>query len=159
MANQPETNTYPVGVYQWETTDPVEGGVGGIDNKPILELANRTNWLKSRMPRNYGVVEGLIIADEAVSHAYTVSGDCTSATKTATIQVGDVVRVVFPNAMANTNYKVNFTYESAVAFNASMGNFSLRYIIINTTTFDFYIEGGAGAVNPLNIEFETVQKF
>ena len=46
MANLPENNSYTQGVYQIETTDPVQGGPGGISNEPHRHLANRTNWLK-----------------------------------------------------------------------------------------------------------------
>jgi len=49
MANQPEVSQWETGVYQFETTDPVEGGLGGIDNRPLLELSNRTLWLKNRL--------------------------------------------------------------------------------------------------------------
>lgn len=35
-------------VYQFETTDPIEGGAGGIDNRPHQELLNRTEWLKEQ---------------------------------------------------------------------------------------------------------------
>jgi hypothetical protein len=49
MAYQPESGTYPTGVYQWETTDQVLAGVGGIANKPLLDLANRTAWLKANI--------------------------------------------------------------------------------------------------------------
>ncbi len=49
MANQPETDTYDVGVYQWQTTDPVEGGLGGVANTPLLNLANRTGWLYNQV--------------------------------------------------------------------------------------------------------------
>jgi hypothetical protein len=45
MAYQPETQTYETGIYQLEITDPVEGGVGGLSNTPLLQLANRTAWL------------------------------------------------------------------------------------------------------------------
>jgi hypothetical protein len=45
MADQPEITQYDAGIYQLEITDPVEGGVGGISNAPLLSLANRTNWL------------------------------------------------------------------------------------------------------------------
>lgn len=47
MANQPEVATYDAGVYQLEIADPVQGGVGGIANSPLLSLANRTGWLKN----------------------------------------------------------------------------------------------------------------
>lgn len=49
MANQPETTTYDAGVYQLQTTDPVQGGVGGTSNTPLLNLANRTAYLKAHM--------------------------------------------------------------------------------------------------------------
>jgi hypothetical protein len=49
MANQPETTTYDAGVYQIEVTDPVQGGVGGLANKPLLNLADRTAYLKQHM--------------------------------------------------------------------------------------------------------------
>jgi hypothetical protein len=48
MAVQPEENEFPVGIYQFETTDLVEGGLGGIDNLPLLQLASRTLWLYNR---------------------------------------------------------------------------------------------------------------
>jgi microcystin-dependent protein len=45
MANQPENSVWEAGVYQLETTDFVIGGVGGVSNQPILQLANRTRYL------------------------------------------------------------------------------------------------------------------
>lgn len=47
MANIVETETWDNGVYQLETTDPVQGGADGVDNAPHKNLANRTLWLKS----------------------------------------------------------------------------------------------------------------
>ena len=49
MANQPVTNGWESGIYQWEITDPAQGGVGGVMNTPILQLANRTGWLKAQV--------------------------------------------------------------------------------------------------------------
>ena len=46
MASQPEQPNFDVGVYQIETTDPVDGGVGSITNSPLLNLADRTAYLK-----------------------------------------------------------------------------------------------------------------
>jgi hypothetical protein len=46
MANLIETPGWEVGIYQWETTDPVEGGAAGVDNVPTRQLANRTSYLK-----------------------------------------------------------------------------------------------------------------
>lgn len=50
MANQPESSaSYPAGVYQLETTDPVQGGLGGKSNQPFVDLANRTAYLKKHV--------------------------------------------------------------------------------------------------------------
>lgn len=49
MANLTETSTYDAGVYQIETTDPVSGGSTGIANKPLINLANRTKYLKDHL--------------------------------------------------------------------------------------------------------------
>lgn len=49
MANQPEVIQYDVGVYQLEVTDPVDGGVGAVSNAPLLNLANRTAYLKKHV--------------------------------------------------------------------------------------------------------------
>ncbi|QKV03892.1 hypothetical protein [Vibrio cholerae] len=46
MANLNEEPVWEAGIYQFETTDPVEGGPEGIDNKPTRQLANRTAYLK-----------------------------------------------------------------------------------------------------------------
>ncbi len=48
MANLAETPTWETGIYRWETTDPVQGGVDGIDNVPTKQLANRTAYLKKQ---------------------------------------------------------------------------------------------------------------
>lgn len=49
MANLVETARWEAGIYQWETSDPVQGGPNGIDNRPTRELANRTLWLRNEL--------------------------------------------------------------------------------------------------------------
>lgn len=51
MANLTETSRWEAGIYQWETSDPVQGGPNGIDNRPTRELANRTRWLHDELAR------------------------------------------------------------------------------------------------------------
>lgn len=46
MANLIEVPGWEPGIYQLETTDPVEGGPAGIDNLQAKQLANRTAHLK-----------------------------------------------------------------------------------------------------------------
>lgn len=49
MATLPETSVFTAGIYQLETTDPVEGGASGKANQQGKELANRTLWLKNQI--------------------------------------------------------------------------------------------------------------
>lgn len=49
MANQPESNVYDAGVYQLEITDAVLGGAGAVANAPLLNLSNRTKYLKAHI--------------------------------------------------------------------------------------------------------------
>lgn len=49
MADIEEESNWNDGVYQLETTDPVQGGPTGIDNIPHKALANRTLWLKAQL--------------------------------------------------------------------------------------------------------------
>lgn len=49
MANLIEVPGWEAGIYQLETTDPVEGGPAGVTNTPPRQLANRTAWLKQQV--------------------------------------------------------------------------------------------------------------
>lgn len=68
MGNVRGENIWDENVYQFETTDVVLGGPDGIDNLPLKQLANRTQWLKHQLRgyntvldvnRNAGSVKGL----------------------------------------------------------------------------------------------------
>jgi phage-related tail fiber protein len=48
MTNLVEAVKWEDGIYQLETSDPVEGGPDGIDNLPLRQLANRTRYLKDK---------------------------------------------------------------------------------------------------------------
>jgi len=49
MADLPELNEWPEGIYQLETSDPVLGGPEGIDNLQAKQLASRTKFLKANV--------------------------------------------------------------------------------------------------------------
>lgn len=49
MANLAELEQWEAGIRQFETEDVVEGGVEGVDNIPLRQLANRTAWLKAQI--------------------------------------------------------------------------------------------------------------
>ena len=49
MANLTEKTIWETGIYQLETTDPVEGGAEGKSNQQAKQLANRAAWLKKQL--------------------------------------------------------------------------------------------------------------
>lgn len=61
MANLPETPTYDAGVYQKETNDAALGGAAGKANAGILNLANRTGYLKAHVD----ILEAIVPQAEA----------------------------------------------------------------------------------------------
>jgi hypothetical protein len=64
MATLPETATWEAGIYQLETTDPVQGGLNGIDNLQGKQLANRTVYLKQQADAaNTGLSNHIAAAD------------------------------------------------------------------------------------------------
>jgi hypothetical protein len=73
MADLVEVEQWDLGVYQLETTDPVQGGADGVDNTPHKALANRTLFLKSTKAEKGGdntqsfKVADATLADEALS--------------------------------------------------------------------------------------------
>ena len=73
MANLTETATYEAGIYRFETTDPVQGGPGGIDNLPTNQLANRTAWLKSQ-------VEAILLDIAAIESGYATDAELATHT-------------------------------------------------------------------------------
>lgn len=66
MANLTENPVYETGIYRFETTDPVQGGPGGIDNLPTNQLANRTAWLKAQ-------VEAILLDITAIESGYATA--------------------------------------------------------------------------------------
>lgn len=66
MADLPEVNEWPEGIYQLETSDPVLGGPEGIDNRQAKQLANRTKWLKDQLSK---IVDGVTSIGSALKLA------------------------------------------------------------------------------------------
>lgn len=58
MAHLTESATWEDGVYQLETSDPVQGGPDGIDNLQAKQLANRTSFLKQEINTNLEKIIG-----------------------------------------------------------------------------------------------------
>lgn len=88
MADLTEIEQWDEGVYQLETTDPVEGGADGIDNKPNKALANRTKWLKKQL-EELGNQSVQINGDQDISDVKTFSSSPIVPTPTTNTQVAN----------------------------------------------------------------------
>ncbi|MDR5797436.1 hypothetical protein QCE49_28975 [Caballeronia sp. LZ008] len=74
MTNIVDQDQWEAGIYQYETSDPVEGGPDGIDNKPLKQLANRTKYLFNRIAEIFNVAKGYSLAGgtaNAITASYT----------------------------------------------------------------------------------------
>ncbi|SAL03103.1 hypothetical protein AWB77_06707 [Caballeronia fortuita] len=145
MANQPEADQYDAGVYQLEQTDPVLAGLGGITNKPLLNLANRTKYLYQRIQEILGVNKGYSVAGgtaNAITAIYTPA--------ITTVVDGMVLR--FKGTAANTG-PATFTPNSATI--AAQAIYGMDHapllggeIVVNgecEVQFDAALNSGAGA--------------
>lgn len=70
MANLPQNPVWETGVYQLEVTDPVQGGVNGITNVPLIQLVNRTAYLKAQTDLIPEIQDNLSSTSEAVDDAF-----------------------------------------------------------------------------------------
>jgi hypothetical protein len=98
MANLPETATYDAGVYQLETTDPVQGGASGVSNAPQKNLTNRTAWLKQRVD---DIVAGLI---DLTGYAKVASPTFTGNPLAPTPALGDNDTSISTTAFVQATY-------------------------------------------------------
>lgn len=97
MANVTETSTWENGIYQLETTDPVEGGSGGISNQQAKQLGNRTKWL-------YDAI--------AVINAWIANTKFLLFLRKGTYAIGDAIgddsiRTITFASVGTSNYMVN----------------------------------------------------
>lgn len=97
MANVTETSTWEAGIYQLETTDPVEGGSGGISNQQAKQLGNRTKWL-------YDAI--------AVINAWIANTKFLLFLRKGTYTIGDAIgddsiRTITFASVGTSNYMVN----------------------------------------------------
>lgn len=74
MAGIVETPQWEPEVYQFETSDPVEGGPDGIDNVQARQLGNRTQYLKGKVEAAQGGLDAHVAAaDPHTQYATRVS--------------------------------------------------------------------------------------
>ena len=100
MANLNETDEFPEGIYMFETTDVVVGGMpneatgAGMDNIPHLQLAKRTRWLKARMD----VLLGSVVAATTTVAGIVKLSTATNSTSTTLAATSSAVKAANDNA-------------------------------------------------------------
>jgi hypothetical protein len=138
MADLPEIESYDTGVYQYEVTDPVRGGVDGVDNKPIKNLANRTKWLKAR-------VDALDSEDTMTAHKSAADPHTGYAIKAG------VQGAIYTHATAGgTSDAITAVYTPAYAAWSDGMAFSVKITATNTIT--------TPTVSPSGLAAKTVVK-
>lgn len=177
MANQPEVATYEAGIYQIETFDPVEGGVGGKTNAPLLQLANRTKWLKEKteaidivdaaqnvsitellrhVPVHRGFVTGINPGVGTIGDTFTVSGFASATITSFDDHLGTTFRVVMNSAMPTTNYFVRMTVESLGTINIDHDIACPVFSKVTASQFNVSIREVFDGVQNLKIHLEVI---
>ena len=154
MASQPEVVNYDAGVYQVETTDPVQGGVGGKTNAPLLNLANRTAYLKQHVDALETSLAGLaplaspVFTGDPRGPTPAAGDDDTSFATTAFVHAA-IAGLATVNVAGNSNITLTAAQWGVgiIVFSGLLtGNINVifpartdRWIIVNNSTGAFAI--------------------
>lgn len=157
MANLAETVNYDAGVYQLETTDPVQGGPSGIANAPAKNLANRTAWLKQHVdnlesgatiPPGIAVVNGQAFTGAPTVPTAPMGDRSLKIANTTFVQdtahgflvksVAGGVNVTLTAAEAGYAI-IQFTGAITANIDVIVPNTAHRFVILNSTTGAFLL--------------------
>lgn len=95
MANLKELAVWENAIYQIEKLDPVVGGADGVTNRPLLQLANRTFWLKQQTEFTQNTARPLAInassanTIDSTGHSHLISQ--ASTTQKGIVQLNDTL--------------------------------------------------------------------
>lgn len=128
-------STWQNNIYQFEQTDPVQGGPDGIDNRPIKELADRTTWLRdsigriNRLEGNITITASQTINDTHAGYFISVisSGVLTlTLGSVSSFNHGDILAIT---AYCHANSVVNIVPQSGQNISDPVnGNSSVMYM-------------------------------
>lgn len=161
MANVTETSNFDAGIYQLETTDPLEGGALGVLNYAIKGLANRTRWLYNKVvkftPTNRGWFSGLDIGSSTGS--LSRSGDISAAVASVPFGNNSAVLITFSNSMTNTNYYLEIFLESLGAFSSDNDLFAPVYQKVSATQAIIYFQETGDATQNLKVHVKVISLY
>lgn len=135
MAVQPEISNFDSGVYQIEVNDPVLGGLGGVANAPLLNLANRTKYLKDTLDGvRAGTGSAIILPTNSTAHTEAGNDDSNKIATTAQVQNAIGLRTGLRNLFINGSMEV-FQRGSSVSVPANNKKYALdRWLVISDNT-------------------------
>lgn len=107
--------------------------------------------------RNVGYFTGLDVAGPSVGSSLPVSGDIQSATKVETIDRGDVIEVVFANAMDSSSYKLHCSVESRGSMRYDNDIYPLVWQTVSNTRARIYIQETGNVAQNLRIHIDAIQ--
>jgi hypothetical protein len=158
MANLTELSQWEAGIYQLETTDPVEGGSGGISNEQARLLGNRTKWLYDKalkfLPRNRGYITGLDLG--GATGPQSVGGDIESASKSV-VGSSTVLTINLANSMGNTNYDVEVSIHNLSAdLAANMDIYVPTFKPVSATQCQVALREASGGGQDLKLNIKVI---
>lgn len=160
MANVTETSQWVNGIYQLETTDPVEGGAGGISNLQAIQLGDRTRYLYDQLPVKKGWVTGINPGTGTIGDSLTCSGDIVSCVLNARqFQANRYLVTMSSPALTGTNYKVSMDCEGMSSDANWVNDTNFRVPIFKKiSSSQFYLivdEDTSGFLQNIKIHFEV----
>lgn len=146
MANHSETNVWG-SVYQWETTDPLLAGAGGIMNNPIAALVGRTGYLKDILEKTlfnggFAPVTGATTIDSSYQgKAILVTGNLDF-----NIQLPDAATMVGKSLFFFHDYADNYVYNIVPYGSQPIGVFNIARPVVQLKPQSwFWLMAGSGS--------------
>ena len=180
MANIQEVSQWEPNIYELATTDPLEGGTGGILNEATQQLTNRTLFLKDEnttqqteldthdteinalnilaakyFPKNRGYITGVNVGDP-VNTIYNAGGDVAADIVISSSPNVHVTRITMAHAMSSMNYKVIITIESNSAVGQYTNLLAPVFKPFSTIKFDVVLRESVNETQDLKIHFDVI---
>lgn len=107
--------------------------------------------------KNVGSFSGFDVNSGSPGTSYVVSGDINSATLSSRLDNGQVITVVFANAMNNTDYKIDVSVQSLGSFRYDNDITPVVWKPISTTSAQIYVEETGSVTQNLKIHLDVIQ--
>lgn len=142
MADLIEISEWVAGIYQLETTDPVEGGLNGIDNLQATQLAKRTAYLKQSSDQKFALLDAIATA-AGLTVDHTNAGQALDA-------IQRLIDVQSGNYTLDTGAANAYAVALDPAISAYTNGMTVRFRFAHANTGASTLDAGGGAVALVN---------